>query len=201
MGTHPCHCSPPGAEGQYQRDISAVLMWGAQAAGTTVLGQPPQSLVEEKCLLGQIHLSDITSWEYLQTLSSGWKEQEEGEWCGGGGELCFCYSALRYLLWNWLVENLWALFLPLCLGLKRAARCNKVWNSPSSTHSLLAPAFINGKSFRFEAKSLVGEDSSRQKARGTACDLRAGCVTRTIWKYCKEQTDPGDSVNSLPCEH
>lgn len=50
-------------------------------------------------------------------------------------------------------------------------------------------------------KLLVGEDKSRQRARGTTSNLQAGCVTRMIWKYCKEQTDPGGSVNSLPCEH
>lgn len=97
--------------------------------------------------------------------------------------------------------KLLALLFPTLLGVKEGTRCNKVWKSPSGEHSLLAPAFINGERFRFKAKSLAEEDRSRQKARGTACDLRAGSVTRTIWKYCKEQTDPGGSVNSLPCEH
>lgn len=98
------------------------------------------------------------------------------------------------------MEYLWARFLPRRLGLKRVTKCNKAWKSLSSVHSLLAPAFISGESFRFEAKSLVGEDKSGQKARGTTY-LQVGCVTRMIRKYCKEQTDPGGSVNSLPCEH
>lgn len=192
---------------QNQMDINSALMPGAQAAGNRVLGQSPQSPVEEKW---QIHPrpNAITSWEDFRVQSSGWKECEEGQWFGSGfayqnvlQQLCFCCLVLRYLFWNWPMVNLWARFLPRCLGLKRATKRNKVWKSPSSIHSLLAPAFISGKSFRFEAKSLVGEDRSRQKARGTTSNLQVGYVTRTIWKYWKEQTDPGGSVNSLPCEH
>lgn len=101
------------------------------------------------------------------------------------------------------MENVWAHFLKLP-GLNRATKCPRVWKSPSNVHSFLTPGFywsFSGESFSFEVKSLVGEDKNRQKTRGTTYNLQAGCVTIMIWKYCKEQTDPGGSVNSLPCEH
>lgn len=99
------------------------------------------------------------------------------------------------------MENLWARFLPQCLGLKRTTKYNKVWKSPSSIHSLLASAFISEKSFRFDSKSLVGEDGSREKARGTTSDLQVGCVMRTTWIYSEEQADSCVGVNSFPSEH
>lgn len=182
----------------------------SRAVGNRVLGQSSQSPVEEKHLLGQIHpgTNAFTSQEDFGVQTSSWKECEEGQGFDSGfayqnilQQLCFCYLVLWYLFQNQPMENLWARFLPRCLGLKKVTKRNKVWKSPSSVHLLLAPAFISEESFRFEAKSLVGEDKSRQKARGTTSDLQVGCVARTIWKYCKEQTDPGGSVNSLPCEH
>lgn len=163
MWTQPFHQPALRGHSQNQMDITAALKPGAKLL-ERVPGQVPQTLVEEKNLLGQIHPRPnvITTREDFWVQSSGCKECEEGQWFGSDfayrnvlQQLCFCCLVLQYLWWNWPTENLWARFLPRRLGLKRATKCNKVWKSPSSVHSLLAPAFISGESFRFEAKSLV----------------------------------------------
>lgn len=204
MWTQPLHHPALGDLSQNQMDIIAALKPSCRqqsAAAVPTVTRGRKAPVRANTPKSQCYYTPFES-------SAEAERSEEGWWSGSGfayqnvlQQLFFCCLVLQALFWNWPTENLWACFLPYRLGLKRATIRNTVWKSPSSVHLLLAPVFISRKSFRFEAKSLVGEDRRRQKARGTTSDLRAGCVMRTIWIYCKEQTDPGGSVNSLPCEH
>lgn len=66
--------------------ITVALVPGDQLLGTRGLGQSPQSPVKGKYLLGQVDPKTITLQEDFQALSTGWKEHEESNLFGSGGD-------------------------------------------------------------------------------------------------------------------